>query len=78
MKFDTNIGAEAFVWSKIVDHGTLRFRHKTLAENVYTLGITLVNKQLFSTTIKHQFRDGAPMTWQSSEFNSDSDSHNKD
>lgn len=78
LKFDTNIGAEAFVRRKTVAHGTLRFIHKTLEENVYKLRVALVNKQELSTRIKHQLKDGVPMTWQSSESNKDPDSDNND
>lgn len=78
LKFDTNIGAEAFVRNKSVAHETLRFIHTTLAGNVYKIGIAFMNKQLFSTRIEHQLRDGAPVTWQSSESNSDSGSDNND
>jgi hypothetical protein len=74
LKFDTNIKAGVFVRSKTVAHGTLRFIHKTLAENVYKLEVALVNKQELRTRIKHQLRDGAPVTWQSSDSDSDSNS----
>ena len=78
LKFDTNLGTGAFVRSKTVAHGTLRFIHKTLAENVYKVGVALVNKQVLTTRIKNQLRDGAPMTWQSNDFSSDCDSDNND
>ena len=78
LKFDTSKGAGAFVQSKTTTHGTLRFVHKTLAENVYKARVALVNKQLLSTRIKHQLEYGAPMTWDSGESDNDFDSDNND
>ena len=75
LKFDTNNEARIFVRSKLYAHGTLRFQEKSLKVNVYKVGVALVNKQqLFSTRIRNQLREGAPLTWKNNYSSSDFDS----
>ena len=62
LKFDTNNGGGIFVCSKLYAHGTLKFQEKSLELNVYNVGVALVNKQ-FSTRIRNQLREEAPLTW---------------
>ena len=66
LKFNTKKGVAIFIHSKKYVHGTMKFQEKTLSDQVYKVGITMVNKKQLRTRTINQLKKGKSMTWKDS------------
>ena len=56
LEFDNNNGVGIFVLSKFIIHGTLKFNLNSLSHNnIYKLGVALVNKVWLLKRLQIQF-----------------------